>query len=44
MFADNLDEFDDSLNVVKSLIDEYKAAGRSDYIDWTMEGPRATDY
>jgi tubulin gamma len=25
MFAENLDEFDDSLNVVKSLIDEYKA-------------------
>jgi tubulin gamma len=40
LFAENLDEFDDSLNVVRSLVDEYKAASRPDYIDWSMEGQR----
>lgn len=34
MFAENLDEFDDSEEVVKSLIDEYKAAEKEDYINW----------
>lgn len=31
MFRDNLDEFDDSYHVVKSLIEEYKAAEGPDY-------------
>lgn len=32
MFRDNLDEFDESYNVVQSLIDEYKAAEGPDYV------------
>uniref|UniRef100_A0A0G4IFH2 Tubulin gamma chain n=1 Tax=Chromera velia CCMP2878 TaxID=1169474 RepID=A0A0G4IFH2_9ALVE len=34
IFADSLDEFDDSREVTVSLIDEYKAAEREDYIAW----------
>ena len=34
MFADSLDEFDDSREVVQSLMDEYKAIERPDYVDW----------
>ena len=34
MFADNLDEFDSAREVVQSLIDEYKACERPDYVDF----------
>jgi tubulin gamma len=34
MFSDNLDEFDDSREVLKNLIDEYKACTKPDYIDY----------
>ncbi|EDQ87501.1 uncharacterized protein MONBRDRAFT_21602 [Monosiga brevicollis MX1] len=34
MFRDNLDEFDDSREVVQSLVDEYQAAERPEYVDW----------
>ena len=34
MFSDNLDEFDNSREVVQQLIDEYHAATRADYITW----------
>lgn len=34
IFEDNLDEFDSSDEVVKSLIDEYAAAEKMDYINW----------
>ena len=34
MFKDNLDEFDDSREVVQQLVDEYKAATRPDYISY----------
>jgi len=37
MFEDNLDEFDSSDEVVKSLIDEYAAAEKPDYINWGNE-------
>jgi len=37
IFKDNLDEFDDSKEIVESLIDEYKAAEKPDYIDWGFE-------
>lgn len=37
IFSDNLDEFDSSREVVASLIDEYKAAERTDYLNWTPE-------
>jgi len=29
-----LDEFDDAEEIVRSLIDEYKAAETENYIDW----------
>ncbi|CAN1159207.1 Tubulin gamma-1 chain [Linum perenne] len=39
MFADNdLSEFDESRDVVKSLADEYQACESADYIKWGMEG------
>eukprot|EP00979_Chaetoceros_neogracilis_P014173 scaffold4475_cov277-Chaetoceros_neogracile.AAC.21 len=34
MFADNFDEFDDSRETVQSLVDEYKACERADYVDF----------
>ncbi|XP_071811482.1 tubulin gamma-1 chain isoform X3 [Apostichopus japonicus] len=34
IFKDNLDELDDSRNVVQELVDEYHAATRPDYITW----------
>ncbi|GAQ89238.1 Gamma tubulin [Klebsormidium nitens] len=46
MFADNdLTEFDESREVVQSLIDEYKACETADYIKWGMEdrGKSMTD-
>jgi hypothetical protein len=37
MFANSLDEFDDSEEVVKNLIEEYKNAEKQDFIDWNLE-------
>jgi len=34
MFADNLDEMDDSREVVQNLVDEYIAATKPDYLMW----------
>ena len=34
MFADGLDEFDHSREVVGDLIEEYRAAERPDYVNW----------
>jgi tubulin gamma len=34
MFADSLDEFDDSRNVVQDLIDEYEACETPDYVNY----------
>lgn len=34
LFADSLEEFDESREVVVSLIDEYKACQKEDYIDY----------
>ncbi|CAM9417875.1 unnamed protein product [Laminaria digitata] len=42
MFADNLDEFEDSREVVASLIEEYKACESADYINWGMGGGGGT--
>lgn len=36
-FEDNFDEFDSSSEVVTQLIEEYKAAGKDDYMSWGME-------
>ena len=37
IFQDNFDEFDNSLEVVNRLIEEYKAAEREDYVNWGLE-------
>ncbi|KAJ1528441.1 hypothetical protein ONE63_006853 [Megalurothrips usitatus] len=34
MFEENLDELDNSREVVQELVDEYKAAARPDYLTW----------
>ena len=34
MFKDNLDEMDASHEIVRELIDEYKAAATHDYLSW----------
>ena len=34
LFKDSLDEFDDAEEVVRSLVDEYKAASTESYIEW----------
>ncbi|KAM7472272.1 hypothetical protein LguiA_010455 [Lonicera macranthoides] len=40
MFDDNdLSEFDESRDVIESLVDEYKACESPDYIKWGMEDP-----
>jgi tubulin gamma len=36
MFADGLDEMDDSREVVQQLVDEYHAARKPDYLSWGM--------
>ncbi|ERM98798.1 hypothetical protein AMTR_s00093p00080210 [Amborella trichopoda] len=43
MFADNdLSEFDESREIIESLVDEYKACESPDYIKWGMEDPDQT--
>ncbi|KAI8083004.1 tubulin gamma chain [Halteromyces radiatus] len=37
MFSDNLDEFDDSRNVVQDLIEEYEACETPDYVNYGMK-------
>jgi tubulin gamma len=34
IFSDGLDEFDSSAEIVRNLVDEYKAADKSDYLQW----------
>ena len=34
MFSDSLQEFDDSEEIVRNLIDEYEAAESQEYLDW----------
>ena len=36
MFSENLDEFDDSREVVQQLVDEYHAARKENYLSWGM--------
>jgi tubulin gamma len=43
IFQDNLDEFNESEEVVRSLVDEYAAAERSDYIEWGQEERKSGD-
>jgi len=37
MFADSLDEMDESREVVQKLVDEYTAATKPDYLTWGMQ-------
>ena len=37
IFEKNLDEFDNSYQIVKYLIDEYKAIQTNDYINWGLK-------
>ena len=39
MFQDSLDEMDDSRDVVQTLVDEYEAATKPDYLQWGMNRP-----
>ena len=34
MFKDSLDEFNDSMDVVNKVIEEYNASERADYLEW----------
>jgi len=36
IFSENLNELDDSRNVVQDLVDEYEAATKSDYLQWGL--------
>ena len=37
IFSDSLEEFDHAEETVRSLIDEYAAAEKPDYINWGAE-------
>jgi tubulin gamma len=41
MFADNLDEFDNSREIVQSVMDEYKASETPDYVNWGEDSKEA---
>lgn len=41
MFENDLDEMDDSREVIQNLVDEYTAATKSDYLSWGMSRPGA---
>ena len=43
MFAEGLEEFDSSREVVASLAEEYKASERADYVDWGSDQYGAGD-
>lgn len=36
IFSENLNELDDSRNVVQDLVDEYEAAAKPDYLQWGL--------
>lgn len=43
IFKDNLDEFDNSREVIQQLVDEYHAATKPDYLSWgTQQAVAAT--
>jgi len=44
VFENNFDEFDDSKAVVESVVDEYKAAEKEDYVEWGFEDSNADEY
>lgn len=42
-FKENLDEFNDSAEVVSKVVDEYTAAERSDYLEWGEPNDKSDD-
>lgn len=40
IFKDNLDEFDNSREVIQQLVDEYQAATKPDYLAWGTQQVR----
>ena len=40
IFKDNLDEFDNSREVIQQLVDEYHAATKPDYLAWGTQQVR----
>lgn len=42
MFAEGLEEFDDSRHVVQDLIDEYEACETPDYLNYVSRGSPMT--
>ena len=44
VFEKNFDEFDDAKAVVESVVDEYKAAEKEDYVEWGFEDSNADEY
>ena len=43
IFKDNLDEFDNSREVIQQLVDEYHAATKPDYLSWGTQQVRERD-
>jgi tubulin gamma len=43
LFSDGLGEFDDSIEVVTQLIEEYKNAEQPNFIDWNLENLKPED-
>jgi tubulin gamma len=43
MFKDSLDEFNDALEVVNKVIDEYVASERNDYLEWGESQNKSDD-
>jgi tubulin gamma len=41
IFKDNLDEFDNSREVIQQLVDEYHAATKPDYLSWGTQQVRS---
>jgi len=44
VFENNFDEFDDSKEVAESVIEEYKAAEKPDYVEWGFEDSNMEEY
>lgn len=44
IFKDNLDEFDNSREVIQQLVDEYHAATKPDYLSWGTQQVRVMHY
>ncbi len=43
IFKDGFDEFDQAAEIVRNLIEEYKAADKSDYLQWSVKKHKKKD-